>query len=356
MAPWTPNWNVDQRITAGSADANSLQTNYLAALDMRRKAHEMGSLFGGKMPHPPAFVPGGFTTTPRASRISSFQNYIAQLITFIQNTYLSDAQKIANYYSDYYNVGLGYGNLLSYGVFDLDSTGASKLMTSGRVANGSTGVQSVSTNAITVQVTYAWYADSGNNLNPASGVTTPQYPKANGYSWLKAPRYSGAPHETGPLARMWVNGDYRHGISVMDRHMARAQEAMKVANALQSWVQQLTPGGPVYNTYTTPASASGFGLTEAPRGALGHWISISKGAIANFQVITPTCWNASPRDTAGARGPLEQALVGTPVQDTTRPIEVLRVIHSFDPCMSCAVHVMRPGENSRVFAVNLDLK
>ena len=167
---------------------------------------------------------------------------------------------------------------------------------------------------------------------------------------MKAPRYSNAPYEAGPLARMWVNGDYQKGISVMDRHAARAQEALKVANALQSWVTQLS-GGPVYNAYITPPSATAFGLTEAPRGALGHWLRITNGLIANYQVITPTCWNASPRDTAGVLGPLEKALIGTPVEDTTQPLEVLRVIHSFDPCLACAVHVMRPGEQTKIFAL-----
>jgi hydrogenase large subunit len=355
MAPWTPAWAVDQRI--GGSDLSSLQANYVTALDMRRKAHEMGALFGGKLPHPPGFVPGGFTTTPRSARISAFQTYIAGLVTFIQNTYLGDVQKIANYYSDYYNVGRGYGNLLSYGVFDLDNSGT-KFIASGSVANGSTTVQALNASSITEQVTNSWYADSTNNLPPASGVTTPQYPKTNGYSWLKSPRYGNTPYEAGPLARMWVNGDYRHGISVMDRHMARANEAMKVANALQTWVGQLNSSGSVYNTCTIPTSgtSAGVGLTEAPRGALGHWINISNGVIANYQVITPTCWNASPRDTASARGPLEQALIGTPVSDTTQPLEVLRVVHSYDPCMSCAVHVTRPGKGSKVFAVNLDTK
>jgi len=132
---------------------------------------------------------------------------------------------------------------------------------------------------------------------------------------------------------------------------ARALEAQKVANAMSGWLNQLAIGGSEYASYTTPSSASGVGLTEAPRGALGHWTSISTAklsptggpSVANYQVITPTCWNASPKDSNGLKGAMEQALIGTRVSDATQPIEVLRVVHSFDPCLSCAVHVMRPN-------------
>jgi hydrogenase large subunit len=141
---------------------------------------------------------------------------------------------------------------------------------------------------------------------------------------------------------MWVNGDYRKGVSVMDRHLARAYEALKIAEAMDGWLNQLTAGAKVYNTYTNPTTGSGIGLTEAARGALGHWVKISAGKISSYQVVTPTCWNASPMDTKGVKGPMEQALIGTPIAKPANPIEALRVIHSFDPCLSCAVHVMRP--------------
>jgi hydrogenase large subunit len=347
MAPWQPSWHVDKRISA--AESQTLVNHYVTALDMRRKAHEMGALFGGRLPHPPAFVPGGFTTTPRAQRISKFKSYIAELISFISGAYLNDLDTVARSYNDYFKVGRGKGNLLAYGVFDLDATGQTKLLARGRVANGATTVQAVDLNAITEQVTYSWYDNRTNNLPPSAGATTPQYPKNGAYSWLKAPRYQAAPYETGPLARMWINGDYRYGVSVMDRHHARAHEAFKVAYALQDWVGQLNPGGPVYKPYRVPTTATAYGLTEAPRGALGHWVKIANGKIANYQVVTPTCWNASPRDGAGNRGPIEEALIGTPLLDTAQPIEVLRVIHSFDPCLSCAVHVMRPAEGVKIY-------
>jgi hydrogenase large subunit len=326
--------------------------HYVTALEMTRKAHEMGALFGGRMPHPPTYVAGGFTTTPRAERIVKFQNYLENdLLPFIQDIYLEDANLLAEKYADYFEIGRGPGNLLSFGVFDQDAAGDIKLLKRGRAVNGSTAVQPVDVNKITEQVSYSWYADSTNDLKPASGATQPQYPKGQAYSWSKAPRYEGAPYEAGPLARMWVNGDYTHGISVMDRHMARAQETFKIAEAMLDWVQELKPEGPVYSRPSVTSSASSYGITEAPRGALGHWLNISSGKISRYMVITPTCWNASPRDIRATPGPIEQALVNTPVDNTDEPVEVLRVIHSFDPCLSCAVHVMEPAKKAKIFTL-----
>ena len=128
---------------------------------------------------------------------------------------------------------------------------------------------------ITEYVKHSWYADTGTNLNPSAGVTVPASTKAGAYSWIKAPRYGDTVHEVGPLARMWVNGDYRQGIGVLDRLVARALEAKKVADAMDGWLNQLVPGAPVYTQNTLPATADGIGLTEAPRGALGHWVHIA---------------------------------------------------------------------------------
>jgi len=205
----------------------------------------------------------------------------------------------------------------------------------------------VDVKSIAEDVTASWYSDRS-GLNPASGTTTPVYPKKGGYSWLKSPRYGGKVYEVGPLARMAVNGDYSGGVSVMDRHAARAEEALKIASAIDGWLDQLVPSAPVFVDNGLPSSGSGIGLTEAPRGALGHWLSVADNRISRYQIVTPTCWNASPRDARAVPGALEQALVGTPVGDTDQPIEVLRVIHSFDPCLSCAVHVMRPGRGAAV--------
>jgi hydrogenase large subunit len=346
MAPWQPSWGSDKRIAGESA--KPLVDHYVAALEIRRKAHEMGAIFGGRLPHPPAFIPGGMTTTARADRIARFKQLLADVTGFIQDVYCHDALLLEVAYNDYFTVGRGPGNLLAYGVFDDDPEGSTKLLRRGRVQAGSIEATPVDLAGIAEDVSRSWYA-GGPALKPAEGATAPLYPKDDAYSWLKAPRYEGEPSEVGPLARMWVNGDYRHGISVMDRVLARAHEALKVARAMASWAESIEPEGPVWTEVAAPAGpAAGVGLTEAPRGALGHWMEVSGGVISRYQVVTPTCWNASPRDGAGKRGPMEEALVGTPVKNVDEPVEVLRVIHSFDPCLSCAVHVARPREGARV--------
>jgi hydrogenase large subunit len=349
-APWTPAWNPTDATNGQGLDFRSDSTldkvgaNIPKAVEMRRTAHQMGAIFGGKLPAPANFFAGGSSSVPSGSRISAFRSYLSVLQQFISNVYIPDVEAVANIYSDYKEVGVGSGNLLSYGVFDLNNTRTKKLLPRGIYKGGAVKVFSAA--QITEHVAYSWYGGS-TALAPASGVTTPVDPntKTSAYSWLKSPRYKNAPYEAGPLARMKVGKRYTGGVSVMDRHLARAYEAKVVADAMSGWLDQLQQNltGPVLSKYTSPASGSGKGLTEAPRGALGHWVSISDGKISNYQIITPTCWNASPKDGNNVRGPMEQALIGTPVQDANRPVEALRVIHSFDPCLSCAVHVMRPG-------------
>ncbi len=346
LPPWEPSWKTDLRL--GAAMTQTLVEHYLAALEMRRIAQEAGAVFGGRLPMPPAYIPGGFTHHPNSGDIKQAKSRINDLIAFIQDVYIPDVVLLGNHYGDYFSIGRGPGNLLAYGVFDLDAKGQDLLLKRGRVENGSGAVLAVDLNAITEDVTCSWYDQSANGLKPASGQTDPQYPKNGAYSWLKAPRYGGQPYEVGPLARMTVNGDYTNGISVMDRHMARALEALKVAQAMKTWLGKLKPDHAVYKKHALPQSAQSYGLTEAPRGALGHWVKIQNKKIAHYQVVTPTCWNASPRDTYGLHGPIEEALIGTAVQSMTEPIELLRVVHSFDPCLSCAVHVLRPGGADQV--------
>jgi hydrogenase large subunit len=200
-------------------------------------------------------------------------------------------------------------------------------------------------------VKYSYYASTSGNLNPANGQTEPSPGKSGAYSWLKAPRYMSKTHEVGPLARMAVNGDYRQGISVVDRLMARVLEAKKVADAMDGWLNQLIPNQPIQDIGPTYGTATGIGLTEAPRGALGHWMHVTNGTIDRYQIVTPTAWNASPQDDTSQSGPIEQALVGTPIADVNQPIEVLRVVHSFDPCMACSVHLVKPnGQVKRLVA------
>jgi hydrogenase large subunit len=349
MAPWLPGWDVGRRFDA--ATVSRFTGSFLASIAARRNAHEMGAIYSGKFPHTPAFLPGGFTAISTQENKDLFSAYLEDLITFIETKYVPDAELLGNLWSEYLTLGKGHGHLLAYGVFPQDNTGSpSRLLERGRVVNGTRGVQAVDISQITEQFAYSWYTGV-DNQNPSVEDTVPQYPKGKAYSWLKAPRYGGVPYEVGPLARMTVNGDYTNGISAMDRHIARAREVRKVALAMRQWLTDLPVGQSAYTPCSVPDSANSVGLSEAPRGALGHWLSVSGGKIAKYQVLTPTCWNLSPKDSSGIHGPLEQALIGVPVANIDKPIEVLRVVHSYDPCLDCATHVTRAEPGAKVFAV-----
>ena len=349
MAPWMPGWHVGRRLDR--ATESRLLGHYIAAVTLRRKAHEMGAIFGGKLPHTPAYIAGGFTAVAHAEDKTQFQAYLDEIQTFITDVYIPDVELLASMLPEYFTIGRGYGNLLAYGAYELDNAGTSLLFQRGRMLSGSASILPVDAAAITEHVTHSWYSQADNDLNPVTADTIAQYPKTDAYSWLKSPRYSGVPYEVGPLARMTVTGDYTNGVSVMDRHLSRAREALKLAQAMQGWLAELPTGLSAYTPAPIPQTASGVGWSEAPRGALGHWLQVADQKISHYQIITPTCWNVSPRDTAGQRGPLEEALMGTPVANPDEPIEVLRVIHSYDPCLDCATHVIRPGANARVFAL-----
>ena len=339
MSPWSPRWVSPDMITG--ATAQTLVGHYVDALAMRRKAHQMGAIFGGRLPCTSTFVVGGNTEVATDEKISAFRALLTELRSFVDNVLIADTQALAAAFPAYASIGTGCGNLIAYGVFDLNGSGSSKLLSRGRYTAGTP--QSVDPAQITEYVQYSWFTANSGNRNPAHGVTEPDAEKAGAYSWIKSPRYLDAVHEAGPLARMWVNGDYNNGISVIDRLMARALETKKIADAMDGWLDELVAGGAVYQNNTVPLSGTGIGLTEAPRGALGHWIDISNQKISRYQVLTPTGWNASPKDDAGQMGPIEQALMGTPVADLSQPVELLRVVHSFDPCLACSVHMVRPG-------------
>ena len=348
-APWRPRYVTPDML--GGSTAATLVGHYVQALDIRRKAHQMGAIFGGKLPCTPTFILGGCSSEVTSAKISAFAALLTEITSFVQGVYLPDVDALAGAFPAYKSIGQGCGNLLAYGVFDLDAAGSTKLLGRGRFTDGQ--LTSVDATQISEYVKYSYYAAADGSRNPANGTTTPSVDKAGAYSWIKAPRYLGKVHEVGPLARMWVNGDYREGISVIDRLKARALETLKVAQAMAEWLGQLRPSSPVKQVKPSVSSGTGIGLTEAPRGALGHWLRVASSRIDRYQIITPTGWNASPMDDANQNGAIEQALVGTPVADPRVPIELLRVVHSFDPCLACSVHLLRPSGEARRFAVTV---
>lgn len=332
LAPFTPGPAITPTLPV-QANAALVQ-HFLLSLEMSRTVQEMLAVFGGKMPHPSAVVPGGVTENADAQKVTAFRSRLREVADFIKNVYLPDVHTLAWYNPQAFAYGAGAGNLLSLGAYPLKDglRGQPEFyFKSGRYTNGQPG--EVDPDKIKEEFRYAWY--EGDSF---------QSEKPGAYSWVKAPRYEGTAYEVGALARMVIHGHSGvkalgdKAFSAMGRHIARAEESLLLAGALDEWLNQLEPGKPVAVNLNPTPLAQGTGITEAPQGALLHRLEVKNAVIHNYQVIAPATWNASPRDDSGKPGPLEQALVGTPVPDTTNPLEVYRVIRSFDLCLACAAH------------------
>lgn len=352
-ALWQSNSSSDNRFN--QQDSELFFENYKKALDIRRKAHEMAAIFAGKIPHVMSIMPGGVTKTPTAKDISQFRGLLQQVKAFVDKEYYQDVQKLASIYKDYFQIGSGYKNLISLGVFDEDDNKQLFINGSYTPTESITPYRNVDPKNIMEDTKYSWYANVSSTGALGQSFTQPITPlpgKSGAYSWIKAPRYSHSPaqlgkaYEAGPLARMWINGDYRQqdSISVMGRHLARMLESRKIAHAMQNWINSIAPDVQSYNSamYNLSRQGIGIGVTEAPRGALVHYISYKNDKIDSYQIVTPTCWNASPMDSSNQSGPIEQALTGVEIADISKPVELMRIIHSFDPCTACAVHVITP--------------
>ena len=339
IAPFTPHYKGDFRFNKDTNDR--LVGNYFRALEIRRKCHEMIANFCGKMPHQVSIIAGGVTSVPKAERIEAYRKLLAEITAFIENDYQQDVQLVARAYDDYFTSGVGPKNYIVYGAFLMDDQGRDMLFPSGVVINGK--LQPLDRAKISEDVTHSWYnADTGGN--PATAKTQDQWGKAGAYSWVKAPRYDNAVCETGPLSRMVVSGRYQGGTSAMDRIVARMMESIVVARTLPRWLDELQPNVSAEAAVEVPFAGSGAGLCEAPRGALGHWVTINNYKIERYQAVVPTTWNASSRDGNGKKGALEDALIGLAVPDADNPLPVVRAVHSFDPCLACAVHIIQPGK------------
>ncbi|MFB0553566.1 MAG: nickel-dependent hydrogenase large subunit [Phycisphaerae bacterium] len=365
-APFVPRYEGDYRIT-GEANAE-LVNHYVMALDIRRKCQEMLAIFGGKMPHNVGIVPGGVTEKPTEDKITNFLWRLNEVRDFVDNTYIPDVLTVAKTYDDYFAIGVGCRRLLAYGGFDLP---AGQLFKTG-VISPDLQLEPFAKENITEDVKHSWYADAVSGKNPAQGQTEPQLKKKEAYSFLKSPRYEGQVCEVGPLARMVSNyvqgdaitkelvdsvlGEFSAGVdalySVLGRHAARAVEAKLVANAMVDWLLALKPDEPAITESEIPEKSEGAGLAEAPRGAVGHWITIKDKKIERYQVITPTAWNASPKDDKDQPGAVEQAIIGTKVKDKDNPFELVRIVRAFDPCLACSVHLLdAKGSELGVFRV-----
>jgi Ni,Fe-hydrogenase I large subunit len=364
--------------------------HYLEALEWQRDFIKMHAILGGKNPHLQSFLVGGMATPVDPDRqasinmgsVAQLKSLTAKARDFVSKVYLPDVLAVASFYKDWAAVGGGVGNYMVYGEYpETDDDKPPLFLPSGIIRNKNLGkVEPLDPAKITESVKHSWYEDSAQPLHPREGETRPKYtgPKppyerletAAKYSWLKAPRYGGEPMEVGPLSRMLVAYGSGHkrvqelvgtvlkslGVgpealfSTLGRIAARCVETVVLTEKIDTWVDALAANmekGDLrihdtgkWDPSSWPKEAFGAGFHEAPRGSLGHWVHIKDGVIANYQCIVPSTWNAGPRDGSEKRGPYEAALLKTPVADPKQPLEILRTVHSFDPCMACGVHVV----------------
>jgi Ni,Fe-hydrogenase I large subunit len=373
-SPFTPRYTPDEYCITDPETVTTLVSHYIKAIEMKAKSSKMRALITGIQPHPNSVMVGGCTATPTVEQLRIFKTLWEEQVDFVNNVYIPDVTYVGTEpLMPLATSGLGGGhqNYLCYPMFPQDNPagssdypfgGSNHLFKGGSITGGALNTaEDVDYNKITESVKYSWYdyPDGVDNLHPDEGITNLNPRKEDAYSFIKAPRYNGEPMEVGPLARGLVNkypelmALVEAGVQpgVVARHYCRAIESKTVAEAGLDWIERLTelalPGTLVgMKDVPVPKSAQGFGVWDAPRGALGHWIKIENGRTRNYQIVVPSTWNASPRDENNVRGPYEQALIGCPVPDTDNPINIVRIIRSFDPCLACAIHVIDSDSNN----------
>jgi hydrogenase large subunit len=373
-------------------------SHYLDALEWQKEIVKIHTIFGGKNPHPNYLVGGApcslnieEVNAVNTERLNHVGRLIQDAITFVEQVYLPDLMAVAGFYKDWAAIGGGLKNYLAYG--DLPTAGYNQpdsfKFPRGAILDRDLSrvhdVNGKDAEEIKEYIAHSWYSYSKGDsagLHPWQGETEfnftgpkPPYEQldvAGKYSWLKTPRWKDHPMEVGPLARLLVafargNAEVKEVVtealarldvpvgalfSTLGRTAARGLETKLVVHWMKGFYDELISNVRSGNTRTFtpdkwdpstwPASAEGVGLSEAPRGALAHWIRIKDGQIDNYQLVVPSTWNASPRDAQGQRSSYEEALIGTPVANVDQPLEILRTIHSFDPCIACAVHLYDP--------------
>ncbi|MDH4038181.1 MAG: nickel-dependent hydrogenase large subunit [Candidatus Krumholzibacteria bacterium] len=369
--------------------------HYLEALEWQKEIVKVHTVFGGKNPHPNYLVGGApcsfnidEVNAINAERLALVGSLFQHAATFVEQVYLPDLLAVAPFYTDWAAIGGGLKNYMAYGDLPMNGYGDPTRFKfpRGAILDRDLGtvheVDPRDPAQVQEFVPHSWYEYTDGDAagkHPWVGETKlnytgpmPPYEQLNvdgKYSWLKTPRWKNHPMEVGPLARLLVG--YASGskeiqdvvnealaalnvpvgalFSTLGRTAARGLETRLIARwALEFYGQLLTNlkngdtrthNGEMWDPATWPAEAKGVGMSEAPRGALAHWIVIKDRKIDNYQLVVPSTWNASPRDAQGQRSAYEESLVGTPVADPEKPVEILRTVHSFDPCIACAVHV-----------------
>jgi hydrogenase large subunit len=354
---------VNQRFTAMKG------SSVIMALNARQSALEIMGLVGGKWPNSLAIHPTGTTSTMNLSTLTRTIGILKEFQDFLEKRFLGcplnewldiDSfdkflkwqERSAHNGSDivlllsmslaagFDRIGKGPNRYMSYGAYDLPD--GSTWLPSGFFE---ARLHSLDQTLIKEHIGSSFFRDAVEARHPLEGVTAPLADKSGAYSWAKAPRYDGKTVEVGPLARMIIADDplltdmvQQMDSSVMTRMFARLREMCRLTKEMSLWLEKINPAEPFYASPSSRFSSTGIGLTEAARGSLGHWMKISSNLIENYQVVTPSAWNMSPRDESGQPGPVEQALTGVYVAEPKNPVEVNHIIRSFDPCMSCTVH------------------
>lgn len=363
--------------------------HYLEALNMQAKASEICGLIGGKMPHIMTLVPGGTAFVPTEEKLDELYSITREIRDWVDSTMLPDTKIIASAYPEALGFGRGCGRYVAWGVFQRENFEmADRYMPSGVVyTNDGLRLEDPDPSLIKEYVGHSWYVGDS-NLNPKEGVTDPLYTEyyvagteheENGhmigtvndrYTWSKGPSYNGECMEAGPFSRVlaaYLRGGEKNRYivnnldklmadlnltlpqlqSTLGRVAARQVECSYIAHLMVDWVDELIEAlkGGDSEYFRAPEHLTGYGcgMWEAPRGALYHDEHVDNGRITGYQIIIPTTWNIAPRNAEGVRGPMEQALIGTPVANVDAPINALRTVHSFDPCTACAVHVSEPA-------------
>ena len=363
-------------------------SHYLQALDYQRRANQVVAILGGKTPNIQNLAVGGVSnpinldnqSALNMPKLYQIKSLLDEMKAFIEQVYLPDVCAIGALYADWLPYGAGVKNYLAVPDLPLDTKGTEFDLPGGTIFDGNlASVKPITKfgdpyfrDNVTEGTHHSWYEGS-KSLHPYDGETKPHYTdfKPDGkYSWVKSPRFQNKVMQVGPLAQVLVGYAQGHALTkkwadhalgtagavakaklgpevlhgTLGRHLSRAVRAAMLCDlADKHWhhlVENIGKGDvATFNPPTFPSGeVRGFGFHEAPRGALSHWLVINNGKISNYQAVVPTTWNAGPRDEQGRPGPYEASLMGNPVADPERPLEVLRTVHSFDPCLACAIH------------------
>jgi hydrogenase large subunit len=317
-----------------------IEEDYVKSIELSRLAHEGLALLGGKAPHNHGIFAGGVTVNIEAYKLEKVKSIIKNIEAFVTTKMREDVDIISKYYSDYFKKGESYPYFMTYGIFDKYEDPEITYVKPGVTKDNIK--YNLEPDKITEQLQYSWYKKD-------EGLEEVDLSKPDAYTFIKAPRYLGMPMEVGPLARLIVSGEYTNGHSSMDRNIARVLETEKILGIMKKLAERIELKANNQKVYDIPEKAYGVGMIDTTRGALGHWLEIDKKVISHYNIITPTVWNLSPKDTSNLPGTIERALIGTKLNNIKEPIEIGRIVRTFDPCVSCATHVIgSTGDTERV--------